>query len=946
MDRGMTRNRLDRAALLGLAGLVGLLAGASPATAQQPAPSPPDDGSVYATGNIVGRVVDATTGEPVAGAQVAVVGTERSILTAVDGRFLLLRVPAGSISLRVQYIGYSEKTVENVRVPEGSTATQNVALTSTAIALEAITVSATRERGRVSAALNEQRSAVGVTSATTAEQIARSPDSDAGQAVQRVSGVTVRDGKYVFVRGLGERYTTTSLNGARVPSPEPEKKVVPLDLFPSNLLEAITTSKTFTVDQPGDFSGAQINLRTRSFPAQRMIQFSLSGGVNTEGTGQKVPGAGTTGREWLAMAAGARALPSELTRETDFTLLSQGALNRLIRALPRDWELDQATGMPNVSGSLSLGGEDQVLGRRIGYIGSLSYSRSQEVRKNEERARAVPVDASGTPAAYNPFKGESGQTSVLWGGLLNLSTYVKAGKIEFNNTFDRTADNEGHYDWGTLEEFQQVDSVRRTSLRYVERTVRSNQLRGEHVLGEANRVRWSLTSSGVSRDEPDRADLAYGYERAPNGDRLPLAWLGFIPEAAKRTSSKLDETAWAGDLDYAHTFGAERPISVKLGSAYRHTTRDTRSASYNLRAVGLDATARAASPEQLFYGSYTEGDNHQIVLEPNASGGAYHATDQVAAGFAMTELPLGDRLRLIGGVRVEQWHLQMEVEPTSRALMQIERTNTDVLPSLALNARLSDQQTLRLSATQTLARPEYRELAPVSYRDMLGEREVFGDSTLVRTLVQNYDLRWESYSGLHDVLSIGLFAKHFDKPIEAIDVATSGASQLSFINAESAFNYGAEVEVRRSLATLAAGLSGFDVFANVTLMHSRINTSNSELSALTNDQRPMVGQAPYVVNTGLSYADEAGRTTATLLYNVVGKRIVSAAVTPITVDTYERPRQVLDFSVRFPLGESVTAKFDAKNLLDSAYEERQGDVIRYRYTSGRVMSVGLSWNLR
>jgi hypothetical protein len=229
---------------------------------------------------------------------------------------------------------------------------------------------------------------------------------------------------------------------------------------------------------------------------------------------------------------------------------------------------------------------------------------------------------------------------------------------------------------------------------------------------------------------------------------------------------------------------------------------------------------------------------------------------------------------------------------------------------------------------------------------MLGEREVFGDSSLARTLVQNFDARWEWYPAFDELLSIGVFGKRFQDPIEPIDVATSGASQLSFINAESATNYGVEFDVRKGLGFLSETLRPFAVFANATVMRSRINTSNSNLSALTNDNRPMVGQAPYVVNGGLSYGSESGAVSATLLYNVVGKRIVSAAVTPLTVDTYERPRQLLDFSVRFPLYGGMTGKLDAKNLLDSPYEEMQGDVIRYRYSTGRTISLGASLRIQ
>ena len=896
------------------------------------------------TGRIVGRVLDGATGQALSGAQVFVPGTGLGVLSGLDGRYLLLNVPAGPRSVRVTFIGYAEKTVEGIQVAPGQTVQQDVTLATAAVALEEITVSAARETGTVAAAINEQRTAVGVMSATTLEQIARSPDSDAAQAVQRVSGVTVRDGKYLFVRGLGERYTTTSLNGSRLPSPEPEKKVVPLDLFPSSLLEAITTSKTFTPDQPGDFSGAQVNLRTRSFPAERMMQLSISGGVNSE-LSTTLPLPVFTGSEWMGAAAANRGLSQELLDVPDFTRLSQAEVNGLIRGLPRTWSLTRGDGHPNVSGSLSFGGEDPLFGHAFGYVGSLSYSRSQDIRIGEVHARAIAGDAQGTPVAQNVFEGSTGQTGVLVGGLINLSTYLGRGtKIELNNTYDRTADNTAHIDWGRLEEFPQIDTVQRTSLSYVERTVRSHQLRGEHQLGRS-RVDWSLTDSRVSRTEPDRADLAYGRELAPSGQLLPLAWLGFISEAAKRTSSDLAEEVRSGDLSYGLTLGeGAGALSLKVGGGYRATTRDAFTASYNLRAQGLSPEQRVGSPEELFYGSFTEGSTARIALEPNSAGGSYAATDEVRAAFLMGELPLGARLRVIGGARLESWILDMDVEPTARGLMRIRRENTDVLPSLALNVELAENQTLRLSASQTLARPEYRELAPVSYRDMLGDREVFGDSSLTRTLVQNFDARWEWYPQLDEVVSIGFFGKRFDAPIESIDVATSGASQLSFINAESATNYGVELEFRKGLGFMA--MPAFGVFANATLMRSRINTSNSLLSALTNSERPMVGQSPYVVNTGLTYANFSGDVSATLLYNVVGERITAAAVNPIKVDTYERPRQLLDFSARFPVFRGVSGKVDAKNLLDSAVEERQGDVVRLRYTSGRSFSFGLSAKLQ
>src|SRR5688572_4665233 len=246
------------------------------ARAQEPA-------AQEATGRITGRIVDARTGAGLADVGVQVVGvmpgvTSSGTTSGIDGRYSLPRLPAGTVTLHLRRLGYQAKTITGVFLPANGAVEQNVTLDPATVQLTATVVTADAERGTVSAALDQQRNATGIVSAVTSEQIQRSPDSDAAQAVQRVSGVTVQDGRYVFVRGLGERYTTTSLNGARMPSPEPERKVVPLDLFPAGLVQTITTSKTFTPDQPGDFSGATVDIRTREFPATRQFTYSMSTG--------------------------------------------------------------------------------------------------------------------------------------------------------------------------------------------------------------------------------------------------------------------------------------------------------------------------------------------------------------------------------------------------------------------------------------------------------------------------------------------------------------------------------------------------------------------------------------------------------------------------------------------------------------------------------------------
>src|SRR5688500_216182 len=309
------------------------------------------------TGRIVGRVVEGQQGAPVAGAAVEVVGTSRSAVTAVDGRYVIEAVPAGEVSLRGRMIGYGPKVVTGVVVPDGGSVAQDIALAAEAVQLAEIEVSAEAERGTVNRALEEQRNATNIVSAITAEQIEKSPDGDAGEAVQRVSGVPVQDGRYVFVRGLGERYTTASLNGARIPSPEPEKKVVPLDLFPSSLLEGITTSKTFTPDQPGDFSGAAVNLKTREFPARRVITFSVSAGLNTAATGKDLVRAPAVGEEWLGFAGSERRIPAAAETAGNLRGLDQSQINGIIGSFRNAWSRRVDNGSANGGFGFTVGGE-------------------------------------------------------------------------------------------------------------------------------------------------------------------------------------------------------------------------------------------------------------------------------------------------------------------------------------------------------------------------------------------------------------------------------------------------------------------------------------------------------------------------------------------------------------------------------------------------------------
>jgi outer membrane receptor for ferrienterochelin and colicin len=881
-------------------------------------------------GQIAGRVLDAATGRPVASARVAVQGLQLAANSGVDGRYAIAGVPAGARGVTVSALGYATKTVTGVQVPAGGSAPLDLALSAATLLLESVTVTAQAERGSVTQALDEQRTAVGVVNALSAEQIARSPDGDAAQAIRRVSGVTVQDGRYVVVRGLSERYTTASLNGARLPSPEPERRVVPLDLFPAGLLETVSTFKTFTPNLSGDFSGALVNIRTRSFPAEPFLTFSSGLGYAPGVAGQDMLLPPLERVDWTGFGSG-RGLPVEIARFGDFQgrSITSPEYNQMVNSLRGVWLPEQQQGGMNGSASLSMGGTRPVFGREAGYVGSFSYSREYERLRDHRRAQVLLTDqATQSVRETDRFTGEVGRVAVLWGGVLNVGAALgEDHRISLNNTFNRSSENEARADSGTLEITGSELVINR--LRLVERSVRSNQLRGEHGLGRAG-LEWAVTSSGVTRDEPDRSEWVL--DTSGGAPR----WLAVSNEAAVRTFGALREDSWEGQADYHLALGSGGRHRLSFGALYRATERDADNTSYSVSALGLPEDATALSPAEIFDGRYTGADDRYFLVVPLGAGGSYAARDRLAAGYGMLEWGITGRIRVVGGARVERSEVTVTSDPTFGETDVAAPSYTDVLPSLALNVELTERQKLRLSASRTLARPEYRELSDIAYRDVIGEELVRGNPSLRRALIQNYDARWEWYPAADEIVSVAVFGKRFDHPIERIYLNTSGSRIVSFANAESALNYGVELELRKSLAVLGGWGESFSVTTNATVVRSEVRTVGEDAD------RAMVGQSPYVVNAGLAYATADGGTAASVLYNVFGRRITSAGAGAFP-DVYEQPRHVLDLSLRRRMGGRLSFKLDAENLLNARHELVQGGVVRETYRTGRAFSFGVTW---
>jgi hypothetical protein len=864
------------------------------------------------TARVTGRVIDSRTGNGLSDVGIQVVGTTSGVASGLDGRFTLSGVTPGTVTIHLRRLGFAPKTVTGILLTAGQTLEQNITLDPVTVSLSTQVVTASAEKGTVTEALDRQRTAVGVVNAVTREQISKSPDGDAAQAMQRVSGVTVQDGRYVVVRGLGERYTTTSLNGARIPSPEPERKIVPLDLFPASLLQSVATSKNFTPDQPGDFSGAQVDIRTREFPVGGEFQFSSSIGYNDAATSKSLVVAPSLGLDWLGFAGRERRLPDDRS------------------SFRNTWSPLSRNGAPNRSFGLVSGASRQLGKSQGGYIAALSYSSSQEVRENEVRAYVDPTDGL---REIDRFEGTTGRASVLWGGIFNASAmFGDRTRIALNNTYNRTADNEARSEAGFSENLGARLLVDR--LRFVERSVASSQIVAERQLGSRQKVNLSFTASRVSRSEPDRSEFV----RVDPGNSAAPYWLDGS-EAAVRTFGDLDEKSYNTSGDYSLQLGpAHRQHELKIGGSFRFTDRLARNQVFSIQAPSLGLEDRRLTAEEIFDGRHDGTSVFRVV--PLSQGGSYGANEEVGAGYAMLQLNLNDRIQVVGGARVERSSTIISAEPTVGKRVLTNPVYNDVLPSLLLNAKITESQNLRLSATGTLARPEYRELAEVQYRDVIGGENVLGNPALKRTLIRNFDARWEWYPRAAEVFSIGVFAKRFQDPIERVFLATSGTRVVTFINADGADNFGVELEARTGLDRLSRSLSGFNVFSNVTLMDSKVELGGDPRVSV--EERAMVGQAPVVVNAGLSYNASNSPLSATLLFNHVGEKIVTASQRPLPV-TIEKARSALDLSLRFPVIGDVAGKLDARNLLDQRYLQTQGGITRESYRSGRVYTLGLTW---
>lgn len=912
-----------------------------------------------ATGRISGRVVSAQTGEAVPAAQVVVLGPDVRATTEVSGTFVLNGVPAGARTVVVQAPGYGVKSVTGVAVKAGETAEMNVSLDPQVVALEGITVTATAERSRTNTLLSQRRKAATVVDAIGADQIARSADSDAAAALKRVPGVSVVDGKYVYVRGLGDRYGNTTLNGAPLPSPIPDKKAVPLDIIPASLLESIVTAKTYSPDQPGDYAGGLVQIETRTVPTRRVLKLSTSLGYNTATTFQDGLGSGAA-FGLLGLGGPNRGLPAAVPTDERARLPADRAAQRQfadeLLAIP--FGPVQTEIPPNQSYSVAFGDAYQIGERSLSLIGTVTHSNSYS-RPQDSAERFFALGGDGLPARQVDYTGDATSRESVLGGLLSASIRINdTDRITASGVYNRLAEEEGRVLGGLYE--SQGPFVRTTRLEYVESTIANGQLRGEHLfetLGTLG-LRWRGAYSRASRYEPGTRTVVFS--AAQEND--PLL---FQNSASSGTlfHQDMNEDVWNAAADLKLPFSwREEQASVSVGASA--DVRDRGVVARRLRLVpnALADSVRMLQPEQLFVPERIGPDRGQFTLQEATFGADNYDADQtVYAGYVMADVELSPRLRLLGGARVERADILVRSRDLFNtgldALPAASLENTDVLPAVNLTYTLSDAMNLRAAVSRTVARPQLRELAPYLYADYFGGLVVVGNPFLERTSIVNTDLRWEYFFGTGALASVGVFRKDFDRPIEPVALILGSAPAITYANSDRAVVYGAELEFRTNLGRIVPALQNFSANANLTLVQSDVSADSVTLFdfsrngplgvAATNNDRPLFGQSPVVANLGLTYFNPSTSTTASVLYNYFGERLDAFGGAGLP-NVLENGRGQLDLTVEQPLGRGLSLRFAATRLAGTDVEFFQlfpnGDrKVTRSYDVGRTFSFSLSW---
>jgi hypothetical protein len=866
------------------------------------------------TSGVLSGQVSGEGGEEVADAQVVVVGTKLRASADFEGKWAI-KLPPGSYTLRIFYPGFKAQRVENVVVKRGERSRIDVRLEADkkVARVDVVEVEVEPDRSKAAAQLLVRRKLAGASDAVSAQDMAKSPDRNAAEAARRVVGVTVQQNRFVYVRGLGDRYTNSMLNGSPLPSPEPDVQAIPLDIFPVGVLANLTVLKTYTPDLPADFTGGSVRLNTRQIPSKFVLSVSGVVGFNSQTSLRERDTYRGGSLDWMGQDDGSRKLPSAVgAARVDNR--DKAANAEKARAMPQQGRsLFSTLSPPHHTLSFVAGNRHEVAGKPLGWLLSGSFGRRFERR--DERQALYYLDGGGLTPDFSFSGRRSTETTTL--STLGSVTYQLAPghKLAATGLATRRADDEALSLRGFEDERKSEQAL--STARWVERTLLFGQLSGEHRAGEGE-LRWQGFLGQARRAEPNFVQTVYEQR-----DDLPFS--ARLDDGTTHFFSSQRERVHGGSLDLEQPLDPRKTVKLKGGvfGQWKGRTFGARRFRYQqIRGPGcadllLSPVQRVLAPESM--------GTCLFLDESTAPTDSYTADQRVLAGYLMADLNPTRWLRLVVGTRVEAGSLELvSRDPFSSGAPPIQGgyDHTDALPSASAVVSLSGRSNLRLAATRTVARPQLREVSPFGFQDFFNAVRVSGNPALDRSKITNLDARFEHFPTPDEVVAFSVFYKRFDRPIEATFLPASDPTR-TFTNARSARNLGAEVEARRSLGFVSQALRHFSLVGNVSLVHSRVSLDDRSKTLEGGEERPLQGQAPWVVNAALDWQSASEATRARASYNVLGSRIDTVGFAQLP-DVFERPRHVVDLSFAQAVGRHLDVKVAVENLLDAPFVFEQG----------------------
>ncbi|MCU0469654.1 MAG: TonB-dependent receptor [Arcicella sp.] len=922
-------------------------------------------------GTIRGTIKDAKSKEDLVGATVFIEGLNKGAAADINGFFSISRVPVGTYKLKISFVGYKVKYLEDIKVIAEQVTEINTFIEEEGATLNEVKVVGQRLTNTEVSVISEIKAAQQIVSGISAAQIGKTLDRNAAEVVKRVPGVTIFGERFINIRGLNERYNTVLLNNAFAPSMEADVRSFSFDVIPSAQIDRILVFKSPAAELPGEFAGGVVKIFTKSIPDNNYLTIDVSGGSRE----------GTTGKEFfqpqmgknylLGFNNGFADLPKffpSTAQLKQFSTSNPIALTQAGQLLRNTWTPVQSTAIPDLR--MTITGAYKLIDRenlKLANVTAVNYSNTRSTFEmlrsdfgytaSQSNETTINEDTKFSDLQYN----NAIRLGVLHNWALRLSD---KHTFEFKNLFNQMSNAQ----YVNRNGFENGGTWNIRSLDQIFRGIYTGQVLGRHKLNEGKtNVDWVVAYNKSYRDQPDYKRFRYSTD---NGATPTL----LVPFGAAqtvnlgRTNIVLDEKALMGGINLVQKLtiskGANkddnREVELKAGVFYENKDRTFNARNLGfVRANGSLFDIGTLPIEQIFAQQNINLTNGVKIDEQTNASDSYTASNNQIAFYASGNYSFTKKLNLIAGVRVEKNVQKLNSFDISKnAPVNYNRDITNILPSANLTYNFSEKSLLRFAYGKTINRPEFREIAPFSFYDFVNNRVIQGNSNLENAEIDNLDFRYEFYPTPSEIISIAAFYKRFKNPIEVIFDGVNN-NNISFSNAQSAFSTGIELELRKSLDKLTDSkfLNKINLVFNGAFIYSRVKFNDNTINQ--SDNRPLQGQSPFIINAGINYNDTKKNTQVSLLFNVIGKRIYAvgnsfAAGYP---DWYEMPRNVLDLTFSKEVHKNVILKGGITDILNNknyilqdgnrdANFDSASDQIIQSFAPGRVYSLGVVYTLR